>query len=170
MLQAIRNNSQNASFYIEYFRFEVKFFEKVKQRIMILNGDQDKKIDFITEQEDGAENEEVDNSGRLSGSTKLIEIVFENIKELFGQKLAVVKACHHIAKESALLPQEVKDSVKEYYHGLKFSDKGIKQYFSSKLKAFEDVSLIKVFLASKLATLDKVDTEMKQETINMIKE
>jgi hypothetical protein len=38
MLQAIRNNSDNAAFYVEYFRFEVRFFEKVKQRIQILNG------------------------------------------------------------------------------------------------------------------------------------
>ena len=49
MLQAIRNNPQNSSFYIEYFRFEVRFFEKVKQRIMILNGSNDKAIDFIDE-------------------------------------------------------------------------------------------------------------------------
>jgi hypothetical protein len=49
MLQAIRNNPQNSSFYIEYFRFEVRFFEKVKQRIIILNGSNDKAIDFIDE-------------------------------------------------------------------------------------------------------------------------
>lgn len=49
MLQAIRNNSENPNFYIEYFRFEVRFFEKVKQRIMILNGADDKKLDFIME-------------------------------------------------------------------------------------------------------------------------
>ena len=30
MLQAIRLNSENPYFYIEYFRFEVRFFEKVK--------------------------------------------------------------------------------------------------------------------------------------------
>lgn len=30
MLQAIRNNSDNPAFYVEYFRFEVRFFEKVK--------------------------------------------------------------------------------------------------------------------------------------------
>jgi U3 small nucleolar RNA-associated protein 6 len=52
MLQAIRNNPENPSFFVEYFRFEVRFFEKVKQRIMILNGDDDKKVDFITEEED----------------------------------------------------------------------------------------------------------------------
>jgi len=38
MLQAIINNSDNPAFYVEYFRFEVRFFEKVKQRIQILNG------------------------------------------------------------------------------------------------------------------------------------
>ena len=49
MLQAIRNNPDNANFYVEYFRFEVRFFEKVKERILILNGATDKKIDFIDE-------------------------------------------------------------------------------------------------------------------------
>lgn len=52
MLQAIRNNPLNPSYYVEYFRFEVTFFEKVKERINILNGDQDKKIDFIVEEEE----------------------------------------------------------------------------------------------------------------------
>ncbi len=56
MLQAIRNNSDNPAFYVEYFRFEVRFFEKVKQRIQILNGEkaQDKHIEFI-DNEDQAE-------------------------------------------------------------------------------------------------------------------
>ena len=47
MMQAVRNNPNTASFYIEYFRFEVKFYEKIKTRIMILNGDTEKKLDFI---------------------------------------------------------------------------------------------------------------------------
>ena len=63
---------------MEYFKFEVRFFEKVTQRIQILNGDQDKKIDFIDHEEEEEEGG-VKESGRLSGSTKLIEIVFENI-------------------------------------------------------------------------------------------
>jgi U3 small nucleolar RNA-associated protein 6 len=64
MLQAIRNNSENPNFYIEYFRFEVRFFEKVKQRIMILNGADDKKLDFIME--DGEDdNKEQPDEGRL---------------------------------------------------------------------------------------------------------
>ncbi len=55
MLQAIRNNTKNPSFYLEYFRFEVRFFEKVKQRILILNGDasNDKPINFIDDEEMG---------------------------------------------------------------------------------------------------------------------
>ena len=58
MLQAIRNNSDNPAFYVEYFRFEVRFFEKVKQRIQILNGEkaQDKDIVFI-DNEDQTEEE-----------------------------------------------------------------------------------------------------------------
>lgn len=39
MLQGLRNNQANPRFYIEYFRFEVAFFDKVQERISILNGD-----------------------------------------------------------------------------------------------------------------------------------
>jgi hypothetical protein len=39
MLQGIRNNQSNPRFYVEYFRFEVAFFDKVQERISILNGD-----------------------------------------------------------------------------------------------------------------------------------
>ena len=46
MLQAIRNNPKNAQFYVEYFKFEIKVYEKVKLRIQILNGDMEKKLDF----------------------------------------------------------------------------------------------------------------------------
>lgn len=84
MLQAIRNNPHNPSFYLEYFRFEVRFFEKVKQRIQILNGDssKDKAIDFIDEDDEVMNQEEKPvEDGRLSASTNFIEIVFENIKE-----------------------------------------------------------------------------------------
>lgn len=94
MLQAIRNNTKNPSFYLEYFRFEVSFFEKVKQRILILNGDasNDKPIDFIDDEEMGETEKQVDD-GRLSASTNFIEIVFENIKEQFGTNLAIIKEC-----------------------------------------------------------------------------
>jgi hypothetical protein len=40
-------------FYIEYFRFEVKFYEKIMERKEILNGGkEEKKIDFIDEDEE----------------------------------------------------------------------------------------------------------------------
>ncbi len=51
-MQAIRNNPESPSFYLEYFKYEVKFYEKIKTRIQILNGDQEKKIDFIMDEED----------------------------------------------------------------------------------------------------------------------
>lgn len=126
MLQAIRNNSDNPAFYVEYFRFEVRFFEKVKSRIQILNGVKgyDKDIDFIDNEEDEEAKEQPDD-GRLNATTKLIEIVFSNIKEQFGDNLEVFKACHEIAKGSELLPASVKDVVKEKYKSLKYSESGI---------------------------------------------
>lgn len=33
MLQAIRSNPESPSFYLEYFKYEVRFFEKIKTRI-----------------------------------------------------------------------------------------------------------------------------------------
>lgn len=93
MLQAIRNNPSNSSFLVEYYRFEVRFFEKVKERIMILNGGgtgEDRKIDFIMDEAD-PENFDAAAEGRLTSSTKLIEIAFENIVEQFGTKLSVLK-------------------------------------------------------------------------------
>ena len=57
---------------------------------MILNGSTDKQIDFIEEEEKDQEESQLD-TGRLQSTTKLIEIVFENIKEKFGQRLEVIK-------------------------------------------------------------------------------
>ena len=70
---------------MEYFRFEVRFFEKVRQRIQILNGEkgQEKNIDFIDNEDDDEDMKQGDD-GRLNATTKLIEIVFENIKNQFG--------------------------------------------------------------------------------------
>jgi hypothetical protein len=51
MLQGIRNNPLNPQFYVEYFRFEVSFYDKVCERISILNGDKEKKLDFIDEED-----------------------------------------------------------------------------------------------------------------------
>ena len=102
MLQAIRNNPDNAQFYLEYFKYELKFYEKIKMRIQILNGDNEKKLDFIEDEEEkmdvaeGSDNDkDVENAnaeveakmledGKLSGSARLVEIVFENIVEQFG--------------------------------------------------------------------------------------
>ena len=39
-------------------------------------------------------NEAETDEGRLSSTTKLIEIVFENIVEKFGNNLSVMKTCH----------------------------------------------------------------------------
>lgn len=83
MLQAIRNNPLNPEYYLEYFRFEVRFFEKVKQRIQILNGDgsKDKAIDFIDEDNEEMKDQEdkVIEDGRLNATSKFVEIVFASI-------------------------------------------------------------------------------------------
>jgi hypothetical protein len=50
---------------------------------MILNGELEKKIDFIDE----SVVEETKDNGRLTESTKFVEIVFENMKELFPDNL-----------------------------------------------------------------------------------
>ena len=52
MLQAIRNNPESPNFYVEYFKFEIKFMEKIKMRSAILSGKEEKKIDFIMEDEE----------------------------------------------------------------------------------------------------------------------
>lgn len=173
MLQAIRNNIQNPSFYLEYFRFEVRFFEKVKQRILILNGDasNDKPIDFIDEDdEEMKENEKQVDDGRLSASNNFIEIVFDNIKEQFGTNLAVIKECYQIAKESILLPESLKESISTYYKVLKYSDAGITQYFKDKLSnTTENSSLIRK-IASKITILDEVSESIKAEALKMIEE
>lgn len=59
---------------------------------MILNGELEKKIDFIDEEKVIVE-ETKDNNGRLTESTKFVEIVFENIKELFPDNHHVFKLC-----------------------------------------------------------------------------
>lgn len=171
MLQAIRNNSQNPSFYLEYFRFEVRFFEKVKQRILILNGDgsKDKPIDFIDDEEMDHEEKKVDD-GRLSASTNFIEIVFDNIKEQYGTNLAVIKECYQIAKESILLPESLKESISTYYKVLKFSEAGISQYFKDKLANTSENSSLIQKIASKISILDEVSESIKIQTLKMIEE
>ena len=124
MLQAVRNNPESPQFYVEYFRFEVKFYEKIKTRIMILNGETDKKIEFIEDEEEKLEEEPKPEEGRFSDSTKLVEIVFENITELYGKNLSIIKQCRAIAKESLLLPLKVKDQVQAFYKTLKGSEAG----------------------------------------------
>ena len=50
MLQAIRANPGSASFLLEYLCFEVRFLEKVHERIQILNGGAEAKLDFIDDE------------------------------------------------------------------------------------------------------------------------
>jgi hypothetical protein len=59
--------------------------------------------------------------------------VFNSIKEQFGDNLEAFKACFEIAKRSEMLPDSVKDAVKQKYKYLKYSDSGITQYFQNKI-------------------------------------
>ena len=76
--------------------------------------------------------------GRLTASSKFIEIVFDNIKDQFGGNLAIIRECHRIAKDSQLLTPEIKESIAAFYRHLKFSEQGVKQYFSDKIVGNED--------------------------------
>jgi len=82
MLQAIRNNSGSPSFYIEYLKFEIKFYEKLKTRALILKGD-DKKIDFIDDEEEKMDNVLDHEPIHLDESSRFVEIAFDNILETF---------------------------------------------------------------------------------------
>ena len=79
------------------------------------------------DKEDAEMKEEVDES-QLSGSSRLVEIVFDNIVELFGDKLWLLKKCHKIAKESELLDQPVKEKISAVYEEKKNSEQGRIQY------------------------------------------
>lgn len=67
-----------------------------------MNGDDQKKLDFINDENQQDENMGAE-EGRLTLSTKLIEIVFENIREMFGDDLEIIKKCKDIANQSELL-------------------------------------------------------------------
>lgn len=54
-------------------------------------------------EEDKKEAEEENDEGRLTGSAKLVEIVFDNIVELFGQRVKVLRECKRIAFASEML-------------------------------------------------------------------
>ncbi|CDW85134.1 u3 small nucleolar rna-associated protein 6 [Stylonychia lemnae] len=147
MLQAIRNNPDNANFYVEYFKYEIKFFEKIKQRIQILNsgGEQEeKKIDFIMDEEDEVQsqhsnkNEEIENidleDGKLSGSANLVEIVFDNILEQFGDRVDIIKRCRDISRQSELLEESLKNKINSSYQQMKNTNEGFLKYSQMKLK------------------------------------
>ena len=59
--------------------------------------------------------------GRLNGSSRLVEIVFENLKEQFGGDLDTMRKCYNIVKESNAVSEEVKQRVNGVYKQLKQS-------------------------------------------------
>jgi len=56
MLQALRANGENPTFYTAYLEFELAFLAKVMQRRAILQGkEEEKKFDFINDVEEEGE-------------------------------------------------------------------------------------------------------------------
>ena len=87
MLQAIRNNSNSPLFYVEYFRFEAVFLQKVKQRREILHSDKnDGSLSFVEQPE---EEKSKDESVSMDTSERILEIVLDQINAKFGDNLLV---------------------------------------------------------------------------------
>lgn len=72
MLQGIRNNSESPLFYIEYFKFELAFMTKIKQRKEILQNRGAQDITFVDEQND---EEPINEPGKMDDSDKILRIV-----------------------------------------------------------------------------------------------
>eukprot|EP00347_Sterkiella_histriomuscorum_P012065 403370024 len=172
MLQAIRNNPNSAQFYVEYFKYELKFYEKIQQRIQILNGgdeekqklEDEKKIDFIMDEEDeevkselsinqgndiekDLDAEKAREDGKHSGSSRLVEIVFDNINEQFGEQIHILKQCKDTAMSSDFLDQQLKDKIKAIYLEKKNSPSGSESYILMKMKIIgDDLIKLQVFI------------------------
>lgn len=101
----------------------------MKQRRMILNGELDKKIDFIDNDEPMKEDEEP----KVSDEPTLVKIVFDNITELFPNNFELIKQCKLVVKESTLIGESLKDYVKNFYNNLKASENAIVEYARIKL-------------------------------------
>jgi hypothetical protein len=81
-----------------------------------LNGADEKKLDFIDQDEEMKDKEVAAEAGKqLSGSSALLVIVFENIVEQFGSQLDVIRECKTMANLSTYLEQSVKDKLRAYY-------------------------------------------------------
>lgn len=117
MLQAIRNNPESAIFYVEYFRFEVHFLQKIKQRQEILQSKPREKeaIDFVDEEMDNAENEEAQQS-KMDSSSKILEIVLTQIKEKFPSRFLVyVQLWKGVVKTNKYVDAGFKKEMKATY-------------------------------------------------------
>ena len=74
-------------FYVEYFRFEAVFLQKIKQRREVLTRGKDEDIDFVDN-----EKEEEMKQTTMDTSEKLLEIVLDQIKTKFGDNFLVFVA------------------------------------------------------------------------------
>ena len=74
-------------FYVEYFRFEAVFLQKIKQRREVLTRGKDEDIDFVDN-----EKEEEMKQTTMDTSEKLLEIVLDQIKTTFGDNFLVFVA------------------------------------------------------------------------------
>jgi hypothetical protein len=99
MLQGIRNNENNALFYVEYFRFETAFLQKILERREILKGEAQGELKFM----DDEQPDEKPDPGTFDTSTKILSIIFTTMQEKFPNNFRVFREIwKNIVKSSTL--------------------------------------------------------------------
>lgn len=139
MLQAIRNNPDSALFYVEYFRFEANFLKKIKLRQQILQNKNNDPLEFVDEEEEAP-------LTKIDSSSKILEIVFEQIQEKFSNRwLVFCTIWKDLVKPSDFIDEGFKTKVKQVYAQKKqtLSD----QYLDYKLTQIKE----RRFVAKKLS-------------------
>lgn len=166
MLQAIRNNSNSAMFYVEYFRFEMAFLKKIKHRRDILHGKAEKQLDFVDEEMEGQPQGE----GVLEANTNILEIVWETIQEKFPDNLRVYQEIwKNIVKPSDWLEQGLKTKIKAVFEEKKM--KLADQYLSIKVKkGMSDEECVKALESLNSGVLSKLKKEVRADIIQKAKE
>ena len=97
MLQGIRNNENNAFFYVEYFRFETALLGKILERRSVLmkssgNEQLGDGLDFVDEENQGEVPEQIQSvAGTFDTSTSILQIIFETIMTKFGGNFRVIR-------------------------------------------------------------------------------
>ena len=67
-------------FYLEYFKFEIAFLLKIRQRKEILKGGKNENLEFVEDEP----MEEQTGEGEIDSSTNIAQIVYDTIVQKFG--------------------------------------------------------------------------------------